>query len=440
MIARGWIDTYEVRRALFAAAEANGQVKEYGLGHFNDTFKDGIARGISTPHPELPDDSAGIAQGPNGLREPFEGPPSGGEPPRRLIKTLAKFLSELEIAEYLVDGIIKRGFLYSLTAKTGAGKTAIALLLAVIIADRKCRWKFGPYEVEHGRVIYVTRENPDEVRERLIGMAERMGFECEELELSIIDDVSDISKEFEQIKREAGELGDVAAIVLDTSAALFVGTEENSNTEMLKHAKIQRQLTKLPGRPSVIALNHPVKNPAGPEQLIPRGGSSYLNEVDGNFTLWGHDDRLSDFHWTGKIRGPEFEKMTFRMITVITMKLADKKGRPMPTVMAQIATDEDINEEEAKAKFQENRLLNAMKKTPEGSIADLAKACGWVSKDGKPHKSLVFRVLSRLVKAKLITKVGRGYELTKAGKKELAGGRKQTEEGEDDRDLDDCVA
>jgi hypothetical protein len=56
MVARGWIDVHEVRRALFAAAEANGQIKQYGVGHFNDTFKDGIAHGIRTPHEDLPDD------------------------------------------------------------------------------------------------------------------------------------------------------------------------------------------------------------------------------------------------------------------------------------------------------------------------------------------------------------------------------------------------
>ena len=55
MVARGWIDTHEVRRALFAAAESNGQIKQYGIGHFNNTFKDGIAHGILTPHPDLPD-------------------------------------------------------------------------------------------------------------------------------------------------------------------------------------------------------------------------------------------------------------------------------------------------------------------------------------------------------------------------------------------------
>jgi hypothetical protein len=54
MTARGWIDTHEVRRALFAAAETNGQIRQYGLGHFNDTFRDGIAHGTRAPHPDLP--------------------------------------------------------------------------------------------------------------------------------------------------------------------------------------------------------------------------------------------------------------------------------------------------------------------------------------------------------------------------------------------------
>jgi hypothetical protein len=58
MIARGWIDTFEVRRALYAAAESNGQVKEFGLDHFDKTFKDGIAHGILTPHSDLPNDPA----------------------------------------------------------------------------------------------------------------------------------------------------------------------------------------------------------------------------------------------------------------------------------------------------------------------------------------------------------------------------------------------
>jgi hypothetical protein len=41
MVARGWIDSLEVQHALFAAAEACGEIKEYGIEHFNKTSRMG---------------------------------------------------------------------------------------------------------------------------------------------------------------------------------------------------------------------------------------------------------------------------------------------------------------------------------------------------------------------------------------------------------------
>jgi hypothetical protein len=56
MIARGWIDTLEVRRVLLAAAEACGLIKARGRPHFESTFADGVAHGLTMPHADLPDD------------------------------------------------------------------------------------------------------------------------------------------------------------------------------------------------------------------------------------------------------------------------------------------------------------------------------------------------------------------------------------------------
>ena len=39
----------------------------------------------------------------------------------------------------------------------------------------------------------------------------------------------------------------------------------------------------MPGEPCVIVACHPVKN-ASDDNLIPRGGGAFLNEVDGNLT------------------------------------------------------------------------------------------------------------------------------------------------------------
>jgi hypothetical protein len=49
----------------------------------------------------------------------------------RLIQSSAEFVAGFRPPDYLVDGIIQRRFLYSMTAPPGAGKTCIALRIAM---------------------------------------------------------------------------------------------------------------------------------------------------------------------------------------------------------------------------------------------------------------------------------------------------------------------
>jgi AAA domain len=342
----------------------------------------------------------------------------------RIVLTLPEFLATLKAPHYLVDGLFKRGSFYSLTAMTGAGKTAVALLLSIIIADRKRRWKFGSHATEHGRIVYVTRENPEDVKERLVGMAAKLGFDPKEFAETflVIDSVADLAKETDRIRREVATFGEVALVILDTSAALFIGDNENDPIQMLKHALTQRALCGLPGNPCVIALNHPIKRPASADDLLPRGGGGYLNETDGNFTLWAHDDRLTDLYWTGKLRGPDFEKITFRMPTIHTTDLVDSNGRLMPTVMAEVVTAAQADAVEKASLGQEDRLLQAMLGRLNGSLSDWATDCGWIlpAKPGEtpqPNKSIVQRIMKRLVDDKLAKKSRGSYALTPAGKK-----------------------
>jgi AAA domain len=74
---------------------------------------------------------------------------SRGEP--RVVITLAEFLRKFEPPDYLIEGLLQRHYLFYLTAMTGGGKTAIATLIAVLVAMRKHGLKFGPYPVKHGR-------------------------------------------------------------------------------------------------------------------------------------------------------------------------------------------------------------------------------------------------------------------------------------------------
>jgi hypothetical protein len=347
----------------------------------------------------------------------------------KIVLTLPEFLAGYIPPNYLIDGLMQHHFFYSLTGNTGDGKTAIALLLAVYVAMGGQR--FGPHEVERGRVVYIAKENATDIRMRLIGMSFKIGFDRDALanDFLVIEQLDSLEKDMPRIAKEVEAFGPVALVVIDTSAATFPGDDENNNPQMIAHAKMQRRFCDLPGRPCVLALCHPPKNASNKEQLVPRGGGGYLNETDGNLTALGHGDKLSDLHWTGKFRGPDFEKITFRFITIYTSELADAKGRLLPTVMAEVVTDEQAAENEQKAVWQENRLLAAMIAVPHGSLADWAQHCGWMlqarpGEPAKPNKQLAHRVIVRLIENKYVTQSGRNYTLTKAG---LAAVQKPTE-------------
>jgi hypothetical protein len=341
----------------------------------------------------------------------------------RVVLTLPEFLSGYKAPDYLIDGVVQRHCFYSLTAMTGGGKTAIALTISALASNRKRRGKLGTHEVDHVRVVYIACENPDDVRARLIGMAAMMDFDEADLDLLMIDSVTNLERDLERIRKEVEVIGgDVGLVFIDTSAAMFQGDDENSNPQMIRHAKTQRKLCNLPGRPCVIALNHPPKSVASPEQLLPRGGGAYLNETDGNLTAWAHGDRLTTFHWCGKLRGPDFDPIVFRLPVVTTPKLVDSRGRMLPTVMAEVATDAQVDAVEKETLGQDDRLLLAMLERRNGSLAAWAADCGWMSqvKPGeapRPNRSLAQRVMKRLVGDKLVTKVRGDYTLTKAGQK-----------------------
>jgi AAA domain len=371
----------------------------------------------------------------NGVHQDADGlgqAPETEQPKGPLIKTVADFLAGFVPPDYVLDGILKRAFLYSLTAMTGAGKTAIALLISEIASNKTRRRKLGPHEVEHVRVVYIACENAEDVRARLIGMEAKLGFDRANLDLLVIDTVFDLEKNLERIRKDVEAFGgNIGLVVIDTSAAMFQGDDDNNNVQALRHAKTQRKLCDLPGRPCVLALVHPIKHVDSPDKLLPRGGGAYLNEMDGNLTAWAHGDRMSRLHWTGKLRGVDFEPIEFRLPTIYSAKLADGKGRLIPTVMAEVASDEAIEEAEEKAAFQDKRLLVAMSDRPGGSIAQWAQDCGWTltakpGEQAKPHKSLVYRVLTRLVESSLVKKNGNTHSLTTAGKNTVKADRKSS--------------
>jgi hypothetical protein len=335
--------------------------------------------------------------------------PSDMRPP---ILSSREFVAGFTAPDWLIFRILQKHYLYSLTAPTGAGKTAIALLIAMLVADGR---SLGNLDVEKGRVLYLAGENPDDVRGRWIAMAERLAFDVDGIPVNFMPGKFNISEQRERIAAAAKALKGFALIIVDTSATYFDGDEENNNVQLLDHARMLRSLTDLPGRPTVIVNCHPVKN-ASSDNLLPRGGGSFIAEVDGNLVCL-RDGSIVDLHWQGKIRGPDFAPIPFEVTETTTDALKDTKGRPTPTVIAKPLSEQDRKKIDAAARSNEDKLLITMSENEGASMARLAEANDWFLRDMAPNKAMVQRAMKRLEKEKLVHQERGTWVLTDRGKK-----------------------
>jgi hypothetical protein len=169
-----------------------------------------------------------------------------------------------------------------------------------------------------------------------------------------------------QLQHDGKENGPFCLICYDTFQAGFSGGQFNENADILKHAQEIRELTSLPGNPAVLVAAHPVKN-ATKDNLLPYGGGAFINELDGNITLWSEDGTI-ELGWT-KVRGPEFDPKFFKIEKLGCPEIIDNKGRtPLLPVMR--AMDAESLEQKAKTANETRATLLRI-------IAERGSGCGW---------------------------------------------------------------
>jgi hypothetical protein len=328
--------------------------------------------------------------------------------------TAAQFLADVDEPVWLVDGLVQLGYLYALTAPTNHGKTAVSLVMAMCIA---AGIPFADLPTVRGRVLLLCGENQDGFRLRMLATLDSLGLTPASIVgyCWVYPQSGALEKILPGLKEDVVKLGmgDLAFVLVDTSVAYFSGQDENDNVAALWHALALRELTRLPGTPSVMANCHPTGS-ATKEGCVPRGGSAFLNEIDTNLTVWADGD-TSELHWTRKKRGPDFEPLWFEYCG----KTLRQFGRNVPTVVAQhISEDRDVAIRKARRE-DENRVLYELNANPGGTFSEWAQCCGFISSKGTPLKSKVFRLLERLKEVKLVANDRRkGWHLTKAGEEE----------------------
>jgi hypothetical protein len=332
--------------------------------------------------------------------------------PPKLALSSAEFVKGFVPPDYLVVGWLQRRFVYSFTAATGDGKTAVALLVALLVSQGE---KLGKLQVKRGRVLYFAGENPDDIRMRWMATTQQMALTPEDVDnVYFVPGVFKFTEISERIHQEMAA-NELALVVVDTSAAYFESDNENDNVQALAHAKRLRELSRLPGGPTVLICCHPTKNA---ENLVPRGGGAFLNEVDGNLTC-KRDDLAIELHWTGKFRGPDFAPILFQLRIVTHERLKDADGNLIQTVIAQTLSDEGLRNMSAVKRADEDQVLVSIDEQPQLSSRDRARQLGWLTRAGEPYHTRVVRAEKTLEKGRLITKARNGWELTKKGTQEV---------------------
>jgi Bifunctional DNA primase/polymerase, N-terminal/AAA domain/Primase C terminal 2 (PriCT-2) len=317
----------------------------------------------------------------------------------KLMQSSAEFVAGFVPPDYLIDGLLQRRFVYSFTAPTGFGKTAIALLIALRVAVGR---PLAGREVVQGRVLFFAGENPDDIRTRWIKLCEEMGHDPDNMDVVFMPFTPNLSQAAirKQIDAEAAEHGPFALLIVDTSAAYYTGNDENDNVQLGAHARMLRSFVDLPGGPTVLVTCHPTKN-FDLNNLLPRGGGAFLAEVDGNLVcIKDPGTMVAEVTTHGKFRGPEFAPFAFRLIAGTSEKLVDTKGRMIWTVFAQSISSEEQEQIQEQGHRNQDAVLRAMLDHPGSSLRELADHLCWLTMDGHPNKGRVHRTILELAKAK----------------------------------------
>ncbi|MEP1198243.1 AAA family ATPase [Tateyamaria sp.] len=229
-----------------------------------------------------------------------------------------------------------QGGIYSMTAPTGTGKTAVVLPLAISVATGKDILNLGVEKP--GRVLLCMGENPDETVEKFYASLFAHGLTIADLKdrLSLLEGVHTTK----QIALEMKQLGgNFDLVVMDTLSAFMgmsEGMELNNNSDVLIFINNLRSDFRGAGlgNPMTLLPAHPVKGAAEKSRMIPFGAGSILNQVDGNFCLLPAGGNRIKLEWVGKMRGNFDGSRHFELKKQSNNLLRDAEERHMPLPVA----------------------------------------------------------------------------------------------------------
>ncbi len=321
-------------------------------------------------------------------------------------RSAAQFSAGYQPFDYLLDGVIQTARVQSLTGFTGHAKTTTALHLAIAIARGS---QFCGHDTLQGSVYFLAGENHDNTRVQYLAACHAQGIDPNSLPIYWHEGPFNVQQQGQQVIADVAGINDLRLIVGDTHQAFFQGDSDNDNMQMLQAARQWRPLTQqIPSRPTVIIPTHPSGKTADRQNLVPRGGGAFLNEIDGNLTTW-KDDMFIRLHWQGKHRGPDFKPMTMELELYSDIKVSDAKGRPLSVPVLVETSEGKVRDREAATRLVEMRILEWLSTYPDSTHRKVAEGTSIT-------ETTAYRRIVAMINDKRLRKLGQGvYQVTAKG-------------------------
>jgi hypothetical protein len=324
------------------------------------------------------------------------------------IKSSDEFLADLEPLEYLIDGILPSGVVYSLTGYPGHGKTTLAIQFGLSVALGK---QFAERNVTPGDVLFLAGENPYNLKwQYAAALAAADVKTCDRMHF--VEGHFSISAMIEILKQKMTDLPNLKLVIIDSLQAFFEGDDDNANIKMVEAARRFREVGDVESRPGILVIAHPAGKEPRKDNLVPRGGGAFLAEIDGNLTVWSPGDDMQSLHHSPKFRGAGFEPIEFVMVTHEFSHLTDANGTPLKLKVSRKAFQ---IEEATRADYHNKNLrslLLELSSNPRMSQREMA------TRTGIPRSS-VQRLLDEARDEKLIKRHAKGWQVTSGGEEYL---------------------
>ncbi|MBU1286924.1 MAG: helicase RepA family protein [Alphaproteobacteria bacterium] len=249
------------------------------------------------------------------------------------VQTLGEFTQNSPPPHYVWHRVLQSGCLYALTAPWGAGKTAIAVTIALHLAAGRALFNRGTVA---SRVLFLCGENPEDVKMRVQAAGIRFNIDKvtvnDRLFFTKTPFAIDEPFALQSFIVDAARYGPFDFVIVDTGPAHSSAADENDNRHMQKLALALRELMQALGNPATLVLMHPTKS-ATRDTLEPRGGGSFSGSVDGLLCGWKEGEHVEFFHRT-KFRGPGFDPMFFELERYTFENYKDNFGEATVSVIA----------------------------------------------------------------------------------------------------------